>query len=101
LCCTLGLTILHATRDLAGALVDATQHLARLAEAIPALLIPHDLNDHPEATPLKRKGSRLSFQNVAFRYPGGSSVFENLNLDIAAGQRVGVVGHSGTGKSTL
>jgi ATP-binding cassette subfamily B protein len=101
LCCTLGLTILHATRDLAVALVDATQHLARLAEAIPALLIPHELRDHPEATPLKRNSSRLSFQHVTFRYPGGSGVFENFNLDIAAGQRVGVVGHSGTGKSTL
>ncbi len=36
--CTLGFTVLHATRDLAVALVDVTQHLARLAEAIATLL---------------------------------------------------------------
>jgi ATP-binding cassette subfamily B protein len=101
LCCTLGLTILHATRDLAVALVEATQHLARLAEAIPALLVPHELSDHPAAIPLKRNGSKLSFRNVTFRYTGGSGVFENFDLDIAAGQRVGIVGRSGTGKSTL
>ena len=38
-------TILHGTRDLAVALVDLTQHVARLEEAIGALLLPHDLPD--------------------------------------------------------
>ena len=50
LVCTLGLSILHATRDLAVALVDVTQHLARLSEALATLLIPHHLRDHPKAT---------------------------------------------------
>ena len=49
LICTLGLGILHATRDLAVALVDVTQHMARLSEALATLLVPHDLRDHPEA----------------------------------------------------
>ena len=40
LVCTLGFTILHATRDLAVALVDVTQHMAQLAEAIATLLQP-------------------------------------------------------------
>ena len=69
LTCTLGLTILHATRDLAVALVDATQHVARLAEALPALLAPHDLRDHPQATALVENGARLKFERVSFRYP--------------------------------
>ena len=49
LVCTLGFTVLHATRDLAVALVDVTQHMARLAEAIGTLLEPHSLREHPEA----------------------------------------------------
>src|SRR6476620_9435364 len=52
LICTLGLSILSATRDLAVALVDVTQHVARLTEAIATLLQPHELRDHPEAEPL-------------------------------------------------
>jgi ATP-binding cassette subfamily B protein len=40
LVCTLGLSILSATRDLAVALVDVTQHVARLTEAIATLLLP-------------------------------------------------------------
>ena len=52
LVCTLGFTILHATRDLAVALVDVTQHMARLAEAIATLLQPHVLRDPVGAAPL-------------------------------------------------
>jgi ATP-binding cassette subfamily B protein len=101
LSCTLGLTILHATRDLAVALVDATQHVARLAEALPALLVPHDLPDHPEATPLVERGARLSFERVSFRYSDGHRVFAKFGLEIEPGQRVGLLGPSGSGKSTL
>lgn len=101
LVCTLGLSILHATRDLAVALVDITQHVARLSEAIATLLIPHELTDHPEAEPLRRNGAAIAFNNVSFRYSGGRSVFERFNLRIQPGQRVGLVGESGGGKSTL
>jgi ATP-binding cassette subfamily B protein len=101
LACTLGLSVLHATRDLAVALVDVIQHLARLSEALQTLLVPHDLRDHPEAAPLMRHGARVEFDNVAFQHPGGRLVFENLNLRLEAGQRVGLVGPSGGGKSTL
>src|SRR6185503_19700732 len=101
LACTLGLSVLHATRDLAVALVDVIQHLARLSEALATLLIPHDLRDHPEAAPLVRHGARVEFDNVSFQHPGGRKVFENLNLRLEAGQRVGLVGPSGGGKSTL
>src|SRR6185295_19818075 len=68
LVCTLGFTILHATRDLAVALVDVTQHMARLSEAIATLLQPHQLRDHPEATPLIKSGAAIAFRNVSFQY---------------------------------
>lgn len=101
LVCTLGLSILSATRDLAVALVDVTQHLARLSEALATLLVPHELADDPEAEPLVRAGAAIAFNNVTFRYPGGNKLFDNMTLRIAAGQRVGLVGQSGGGKSSL
>jgi ATP-binding cassette subfamily B protein len=101
LICTLGLSILHATRDLAVALVDVTQHVARLSEATATLLVPHELRDHPQAEPLVRAGAAIVFSNVSFRYPGGLQVFDKFNLRINAGQRVGLVGQSGGGKSSL
>jgi ATP-binding cassette, subfamily B, bacterial len=101
LVCTLGLSILSATRDLAVALVDVTQHVARLTEAIATLLLPHELRDHPEAEPLIKSGASIVVNNISFRYPGGASVFEKFSLRIQPGQRVGLVGQSGGGKSSL
>jgi ATP-binding cassette subfamily B protein len=101
LVCTLGIAILSATRDLAVALVDVTQHFARLTEAVATLLQPHELKDHPEASPLERRGASINFSNVSFRYPRGAHVFDKFCLHIPAGQKVGLVGRSGGGKSSV
>jgi len=101
LACTLGLSVLQATRDLAVALVDITQHFARLAEALATLLVPHELRDHPEAAPLIKRGASVKFEHVDFRYNDGRQIFEDLTLSFRPGERVGLVGHSGGGKSTL
>src|SRR6201997_4239454 len=101
LVCTLGLSILSATRDLAVALVDVTQHVARLTEAIATLLLPHELRDHPDAEPLVKSGAAIAFNNISFRYPGGVGLFDKFSLRIQPGQRVGLVGQSGGGKSSL
>src|SRR6478609_6968815 len=101
LICTLGLSILNATRDLAVALVDVTQHVARMTEAIATLLQPHELRDHPEAEPLVKSGAAIAYNNVTFGYPGAEKIFERFSLRLQPGQRVGLVGQSGGGKSTL
>jgi ATP-binding cassette subfamily B protein len=101
LVCTLGLSILSATRDLAVALVDVTQHVARLTEAIATLLLPHELRDHPEAEPLVRSGAAIAFNNISFQYPGGQKIFDRFSVRLQPGQRVGLVGQSGGGKSSL
>jgi ATP-binding cassette, subfamily B, bacterial len=101
LVCTLGLSILHATRDLAVGLVDVTQHMARLSEALATLLVQHELRDHPRAAPLVRKGASAAFETIGFKYPDGRKVFENFSLTLQRGQRVGLVGPSGSGKSSL
>ncbi|HVV93310.1 MAG TPA: ABC transporter ATP-binding protein [Hyphomicrobiales bacterium] len=101
LVCTLGLTVLSATRDLAIALVDVTQHLARLSEAIKTLLVPHQLRDHPTAEPLIGVRAGVAVEGVSFSYPDGRKVFDDFTLTVASGERVGLVGPSGGGKSTL
>lgn len=97
----LGFTILHSSRDLAVALVDLIQHLARLEEAISVLLSPHELPDSPTATRLQPGPGEVRFENVHFAYPGRGQILSGLTLTIPAGQSVGLVGASGAGKSTL
>jgi ATP-binding cassette, subfamily B, bacterial len=97
----LSIGILHCTRDLAVALVDLTQHVARLEEAIGALLSEHDLPDHPDAEPLRHGVGQVAFDKVWFGYPGRAPVLRDFDLTIEPGQRVGLVGFSGAGKSTV
>ncbi len=101
LICSLGLTILHSTRDLAVALVDLTQQTARLEEAIDTLLVAHEMPDAPGARALAPGMGRVVFEDVRFSYPGRAPVLNGLDLVIEAGQRVGLVGASGAGKSTV
>ena len=99
---SLGFTILHGTRDLAVALVDTTQHIARLSEALATLLLPHELVDAPHAFPLEPAKGRVEFDDVTYFYPGSSRpVLDHFNLMIEAGTRVGLVGRSGSGKTTV
>src|SRR5258708_1300826 len=51
--------------------------------------------------PLAGRRGSIVFDNVGFGYPGGTRVFDGFNLHIEAGQRVGLVGESGGGKSTV
>ncbi len=97
----LAMTILNCTRDLAVALVNLTQQVARLHEAIAALLVPHELPDLPNAAQLRAGPGRVSFHSVAFAYPARAPVLRDFNLDIEPGERVGLVGYSGAGKSTV
>jgi len=98
---SLGFTILHGTRDLAVALVDVTQHVARLAEAVKTLLEPHGMPDHNDAVELVPQGGRVTFDKVTFAYPKRRPILDHFDLDIPAGQRVGLIGKSGAGKSTV
>ncbi len=97
----LSIGILHCTRDLAVALVDLTQHVARLEEAIGSLLTEHELPDRPGAQPLRAGAGQVCFEQVRFAYPGRPPVLRGFDLTIEPGQRVGLVGYSGAGKSTV
>jgi ATP-binding cassette, subfamily B, bacterial len=59
------------------------------------------LRDHPEAASLVRGGASVELQNISFSYPNGRGVFEGLSLRLEPSQRVGLVGPSGGGKSSL
>jgi ATP-binding cassette subfamily B protein len=98
---TLGFTVLHASRDLAMALVDLVQQLAKLGDAIQVLGSPHEMRDVPNAQPLIHLGGAVSFERIGFHYPDGERVLSAFDLHIPPGQRIGLVGRSGAGKSTI
>lgn len=61
----------------------------------------HDLVDKPNAPLISINKGEITFDKVDFAYHKGSSVFNGLNVTIPAGQKVGLVGFSGSGKTTF
>lgn len=57
--------------------------------------------DKPDANTLKVPKGQITFKNVKFHYKGTEPLFQNKSIEIKAGQKVGLVGYSGGGKSTF
>jgi ATP-binding cassette subfamily B protein len=62
---------------------------------------PHEIVDLVSAKPLKVTQGKIEFKQVSFHYDEGTHLFKNKNIIIPAGQKVGLVGFSGSGKSTF
>ncbi len=60
-----------------------------------------DVTDAENAKLLPRVKGDIKYQDVTFRYSSGSTIFDNLTLHIKPGERIGIVGTSGAGKTTL
>jgi len=59
------------------------------------------LTSPPDAPPLPAGGGRVELRGVSFAYEGGAPVLEAIDLDVAAGSTVALVGATGAGKTTL
>jgi ATP-binding cassette subfamily B multidrug efflux pump len=62
---------------------------------------PYTVLDAPSAEPLKVTAGNIVFDQICFHYGKGSGVFDALSLTINPGEKVGLIGRSGAGKSTM
>ncbi|HDV6634186.1 TPA: ABC transporter ATP-binding protein [Legionella pneumophila] len=77
------------------------QALGKARQSLKALVIPHEIKDKNNASQLVVTQGQIEFSRVKFHYQGGYSLFQNKSVTIEAGQKVGLVGYSGSGKSTF
>lgn len=70
-------------------------------QALSVIRDEHDIQDMPDAKPLVVKKGEVIFENVTFHYRPEHNIFQDKNLIIHAGEKVGLVGFSGSGKSTF
>lgn len=77
------------------------QSISESIDAIDVLTTPLLLTDPQNPKTSQMHTGAISFNNISFTYPDGDHVFENFSLTIPQGQSVGIVGKSGSGKTTI
>jgi ATP-binding cassette subfamily B protein len=77
------------------------QALIDMGDMFDLLGQPAEVNDAPHAKPLAVTGGRVTLRDVAFGYDAARGILKGINLDVAPGQTVAIVGSSGSGKSTI
>jgi ATP-binding cassette subfamily B protein len=60
-----------------------------------------EITDRPNARPLERARGEVWFESVSFSYDGSQPVLEDVSFSVPAGARVGILGPTGAGKTTL
>lgn len=77
------------------------REVGTINEALSLISAGHDIIDQPYAQPLQVKQGEIEFKDVSFAYQKSQPVFEHFNVTLKAGQKIGLVGFSGSGKSTF
>jgi ATP-binding cassette subfamily B protein len=78
------------------------QDSATAAERIFSIMdMPSDVADHDGAVEPEKIEGRIQVQGVTFAYEDGEKVLKDIDIDVRPGEMIGLVGHTGSGKSTL
>ena len=77
------------------------ENIGTVNDGMATLSKPHTILDKPNALPLKVSQGEIKFEHVDFSYEAGKPLLNGFNLTIRPGEKVGLIGRSGAGKSTI
>jgi ATP-binding cassette subfamily B protein len=78
-----------------------SKSLGKITQALRTILLPVEFEDYPNAKKLHVTKGEIAFKDVRFHYKGTNPLFEKKSIVIHPGQKVGLVGFSGSGKTTF
>ena len=97
----LTLQLTNMSRQIAMRITEIFEDVGVVQEGMLTIAQPLQLPDPADAKPLTVGAGRIEFKNVNFGYGRDVGVLANFNLAIAPGEKIGLVGRSGAGKSTV
>ena len=77
------------------------ENIGTVNDGMVTLSKPQTILDKPNALPLKVSQGEIKFEHVDFSYEAGKPLLNGFNLTIRPGEKVGLIGRSGAGKSTI
>lgn len=98
---SLALLIISDARNLSRRFLEFFEYIGNVANGVHTIVQRHEIIDSPAARPIKLGRGNIRFDAVSFGYGTNKKVFDRLSVSILPGQRVGLVGYSGSGKSTF
>ncbi len=97
----LSLQLTNMSRQIAMRITEIFEDIGVVQEGMITIAQPLQLPDSADARPLNVRTGRIEFKNVSFGYGRDVGVLQNFNLTIRPGEKIGLVGRSGAGKSTV
>jgi ATP-binding cassette subfamily B multidrug efflux pump len=97
----LTLQLTNMSRQIALRITEIFEDIGVVQEGMLSIAQPLQLPDPAHARPLTVRTGRIEFRNVNFGYGRETGVLKNFNLTIEPGEKIGLVGRSGAGKSTV
>ncbi|MDB9459457.1 ABC transporter ATP-binding protein [Dolichospermum circinale CS-545/17] len=98
---SLSLLIISEARNLSKRFLEFFEHIGNVANGVQTIIQPHEIIDRDNAINHAITKGSIEFRQVHFSYSSEKTVFTNLSVTIQPGERVGLVGFSGSGKSTF
>ncbi|MFT5133352.1 MAG: ATP-binding cassette subfamily B protein [Gammaproteobacteria bacterium] len=98
---SLSLLLIEKARGLSRRFLDFFEYLGNINDGVGVIVRKHDVVDETDAETLRVSAGAIRFDNINFAYASGKPIFEKLNFEIHPGEKVGLVGFSGSGKSTI
>src|SRR6476646_3075393 len=92
--------IISASGWVAWQITDIFENIGVVQEGMLTIARPHTLVDRPDARALTVARGEIRFENIRFGYGRESGLIDGLTLDVRPGEKIGLVGRSGAGKST-
>ncbi|MCB0308252.1 MAG: ABC transporter ATP-binding protein [Bdellovibrionales bacterium] len=98
---SLALMVINDARGLSRRFLEFFEYMGNISDGVSIIVRNHDVVDSPNAKPIQISQGEVLFRDVTFGYSPDRLVFERLNIRIGPGERVGLVGFSGSGKTTF
>ena len=97
----LSMEVAHITWYTMSQVDEFHQAIGKCKQSLASLIIPQDIEDKEDAQDLVISQGKITFEKVKFHYKGVTPLFQDKSVIIESGQKVGLVGFSGSGKSTF
>ena len=98
---TLSISFIMGVFNMGQEILKFSKVIGTCKQSLSFIIVPHEIIDIPNASEMKVERGSIECKDVCFSYLSSNPLFEKINLKINSGEKIGLVGYSGGGKTTF